>query len=168
MNTKKPSGDKGFAKQVAALNRRALAQSKVVSLQDYRSATPHAEAKTILIIDDDVSMRNAIKRIFEKDNFKVLAACNALEFSKIIEETTPDVILIDVGLPWVNGLELCTLLKSHAGLKDIPVAIVSGNKTEEDIRKGYDAGADQYVTKPFEVDDIYRIVVELLEAKTRA
>jgi two-component system aerobic respiration control protein ArcA len=168
MNTRKTSGDKGFAKQVAALNRRALAQSKVVSLEDYRSAAPNTEPQTILIIDDEIVMRNAIKRIFEKDNFKVLAASNALEFSKIIEEVTPNIILIDVGLPWVNGLELCTLLKSHAGLKDIPVAIVSGNKTEEDIRKGYDAGADHYVTKPFEVDDLYRVVVELLEKKTRA
>ena len=92
----------------------------------------------------------------------------ALEFSKIIEETTPDVFLIDIGLPWVNGLELCTLLKSHPNLKGIPVAIVSGNKTEEDIRKGYDAGADHYITKPFEVDDLYRCVIELLERKHRA
>ncbi len=166
--TKKNTGDKGFAKQLAAINRKAMAQSKIVSLEDYRTASTQPEAQTILIIDDEVVMRNAIKRIFEKDNFNVLAASSALEFSKIIEETTPDVFLIDIGLPWVNGLELCTLLKSHPNLKGIPVAIVSGNKTEEDIRKGYDAGADHYITKPFEVDDLYRCVIELLERKHRA
>ncbi len=165
---KKPVGDKAFARQVAALNKRAVAQSKIVSLEDYRTAAKQAEPSTILIIDDELVMRNAIKRIFEKDSFKVIGAQNAHEFSKVMEETTPDLILIDVGLPWVNGLELCTLVKTHPVLKDIPVAIVSGNKTEEDIRKGYEAGADHYITKPFEVDELYKVVVELLERKRRA
>lgn len=166
--TKKNTGDKAFARQVAELLKKAVAQAKVVSLNDYRTVNKHEEKATVLIIDDEVVMRNAIKRIFEKDNFKVLGAKDADEFAKIMEETTPDVILIDVGLPWVNGLELCSLLKNHAVLKDVPVAIISGNKTEEDIRMGYEAGADHYITKPFEVDDLYRVVIELLERKVRA
>lgn len=164
----KPSGDKQFAKQVADLNKKAVAAAKIVSLDDYRTATKHVETRTLLIIDDEVVMRNAIKRIFEKNSFKVLAARDAMEFSKIIEETTPDIILLDIGLPWVNGYELCVLLKSHPVLKDLPVIIVSGNKTEEDIRKGYEAGADEYVTKPFEVDDLYQTVLQLLDKKSRA
>lgn len=155
-------GDKSFAKQVAALNKKAVAQSKVVSLEDYRAASKHLEARTILVVDDELVMRNAIKRIFEKENYRVLVAKDAMELSKIIEDTRLDLILLDINLPWVDGYELCSLLKSHPMLKHLPVAFISGNKTEEDIRKGFEAGCDEYITKPFEVDEIQKTVSELL------
>ncbi len=160
--TKRPFGEKSFAKQVAALNKRAVAQTKVVSLDDYRSAAKSTEAKTILVVDDELVMRNAIKRVFEKDNYRVLVAKDAMELSKIIEDTRLDLVLLDINLPWVDGYELCRLLKSHPTLKHLPVAFISGNKTEEDIRKGFDAGCDEYITKPFEVDEIQKTVSDLL------
>ncbi len=166
--SKKPGGDKAFARQIAELNKKAMAQEHVVSLDQYRTAAKHVDPNTILIIDDEPVMRNAIKRIFEKDQFTVLAARDAMEFSKIIEETIPDLVLLDIGLPWVSGYELCELLKSHPILKEVPVVVISGNKAEEDIRKGFEYGADEYITKPFEVDDLYTTVKKLLEQKTRA
>jgi two-component system aerobic respiration control protein ArcA len=151
MNRRK-FGDKSLSKQVAELNKRAVAQNKVVSLDDYRSASRRLESKTILVVDDELVMRNAIKRIFEKDNYRVLVAKDAMELSKIIEDTRIDLILLDINLPWVDGYELCGL----------PVAFISGNKTEEDIRRGFEAGCDEYITKPFDVDEIQRTVRELL------
>ena len=76
--------------------------------------------------------------------------------SKIIEDTKLDLILLDIQLPWVDGYELCALLKITPPPKNLPVAFVSGNKTEEDIRKGFDAGCDEYITKPFEVEAIQK------------
>ncbi|MEN9530634.1 MAG: hypothetical protein RI932_2507, partial [Pseudomonadota bacterium] len=155
-------GDKSLSKQVAELNKRAVAQNKVVSLDDYRAASKRLETKTILVVDDELVMRNAIKRIFEKENYRVLVAKDAMELSKIIEDTRIDLILLDIQLPWVDGYELCGLLKSKPMLKDLPVAFISGNKTEEDIRRGFEAGCDEYITKPFDVDEIQRTVRELL------
>ncbi|MBM3381206.1 MAG: response regulator [Betaproteobacteria bacterium] len=155
-------GDKSLSKQVAELNKRAVAQSKVVSLDDYRAASKRLETKTILVVDDELVMRNAIKRIFEKDNYRVLVAKDAMELTKIVEDTRIDLILLDIQLPWVDGYELCGLLKSKPMLKDLPVAFISGNKTEEDIRRGFEAGCDEYITKPFDVDEIQRTVRELL------
>lgn len=165
---KKPGGDRAFARQIAELNKKAMAHEKVVSLQDYRTAAKRVEPYNLLVIDDELVMRNAIKRIFEKDDFNVLVARDAMEFSRVIEETIPDIILLDIGLPWVSGYELCNLLKTHPVLKDVGVVVISGNKTEEDIRKGFEAGADEYITKPFEVDDLYKVVKELLNRKSRA
>ncbi|MEY3902820.1 MAG: hypothetical protein RL189_2126, partial [Pseudomonadota bacterium] len=119
MNRRK-FGDKSLSKQVAELNKRAVAQNKVVSLDDYRSASRRLESKTILVVDDELVMRNAIKRIFEKDNYRVLVAKDAMELSKIIEDTRIDLILLDINLPWVDGYELCGLLKSKPMLKDLP------------------------------------------------
>ena len=159
---KRKLGDKSFSKQVSELGRRAVAQSKVVSLDEYRNAVRKTEAKTILVVDDELVMRNAIKRIFEKENYRVLVAKDAMELSKIIEDTRLDLILLDINLPWVDGYELCGLLKAHPLLKHLPVAFVSGNKTEDDIRRGFEAGCDEYITKPFEVDEIQKAVSELL------
>lgn len=159
---KRSFGDKTFTKQVAALNKKAVCQNKVVNLDEFRAVTKRAEARTILVVDDEVVMRNAIKRIFEKDNYRVLVAKDAMELSKILEDTRLDLILLDVNLPWVDGYELCSLLKSHPTLKHLPVAFISGNKSEEDIRRGFEAGADEYITKPFEVEDIEKAVSSLL------
>jgi DNA-binding response OmpR family regulator len=161
MNRRK-FGDKSLSKQVAELNKKAVAQNKVVSLDDYRTASRRMETKTILVVDDELVMRNAIKRIFEKENYRVLVAKDAMELSKIIEDTRIDLILLDINLPWVDGYELCGLLKSKPLLKDLPVAFISGNKTEDDIRRGFEAGCDEYITKPFDVDEIQRTVRDLL------
>jgi CheY-like chemotaxis protein len=159
---KKTFTDHSFSRQVAALNKKAVAQSKVVSLKDYREVTTGNASKTILVVDDELVMRNAIKRIFEKEKYKVLVAKDAMELSKIIEDTKLDLILLDINLPWVDGYELCSLLKAHPVLKHLPVAFVSGNKTEEDIKRGFEAGCDEYITKPFEVDEIQNTVNQLL------
>ena len=151
-------GDQGFSKKVAELNKKALAHEHVVSLDAYRAASKNHEHKTILVVDDEPVMRNAIKRIFERENYRVLVAKDAMELSKILEDTKLDLILLDVQLPWVDGYELCSLLKSSPVLRNLPVAFISGNKTEEDIRKGFDSGCDDYITKPFEVENLQRTV----------
>lgn len=160
--TKKRFTDHSFSKQIAALNKKAVAQSKIVSLKDYREVAAPQSTKTILVVDDELVMRNAIKRIFEKERYRVLVAKDAMELSKIIEDTKLDLVLLDINLPWVDGYELCSLLKAHPLLNHLPVAFVSGNKTEEDIRRGFEAGCDEYIAKPFEVDEIQNTVNQLL------
>jgi two-component system aerobic respiration control protein ArcA len=154
--------DKGFTKKIQDLNKKALAQEHVVSLDAYRNVIKQNQVKTLLVVDDESVMRNAIKRIFEKQDYRVLVAKDAMELSKIIEETNVDIVLLDIGLPWVDGYEICSLIKSHPILKDVPVAFVSGYKTEEDIRKGFEMGCDEYITKPFEIEDLQKTVEKLL------
>lgn len=153
---------KNFTRQVTELNKKALCKNKVVSLEDFRSFNRKKEGKTILIVDDEPVIRNAVKRIFEKENYRVVFAKDAMELTKVMEDVRLDLILLDINLPWVNGIELCQLLKSNPSLRHLPVAFVSGNKTEEDIKKGYEAGADEYITKPFEVDELQKTVKDLL------
>ena len=159
--SKKINGN-SFSKKVAELNRKKVASTKVVNLSEFREASKNMDPKTILVVDDEPVVRNAIKRIFEKEEYKVLLAQNGMEFSKIIEETIPDLIILDVNLPWVSGYELCELLKNHPKLSHLPVAFISGNTAEEDINKGLEVGAEEYITKPFDVDEIQRKVSELL------
>jgi len=155
-------GKKTLANQVVALNRKAVCTPKVVSLEEFKSLNKKKSVRTILVVDDDQIIRNAIKRVFEGDSIRVLTAKDAMEFSRVLENEELDVILLDIGLPWVNGYELCGLLKSQPSLRDLPVAFVSGNKTEDDVRRGFEAGCDEYITKPFEVEDLKKVVNRLL------
>ena len=105
-------GNLTFSKKVSELNKRALAQEHIVNLAAYRNASQPNSAKTILLVDDDPVTLNTMKRIFEAKQYKVFVAKDAMEVSKIIEDTSLDVILLDVQLPWIDGYELCSLLKS--------------------------------------------------------
>jgi two-component system aerobic respiration control protein ArcA len=70
--------------------------------------------------------------------------------------------LLDIGLPWVNGYELAEILKNNEDLKDIPLVFVSGKSSELDIARGKKVGADGYLTKPFELDELKGKLKELL------
>ena len=70
---------------------------------------------------------------------------------------------MDVGLPWLNGFELGQMLKEHKDLKKIPLVFVSGKTGDEDIKKAFAIGADDYIKKPFEIDKLKKTVETLLK-----
>lgn len=135
---------------------------KVVSLSDFRNLKQTIETRTILVVDDDEIMRNALKRILEASGYKVLLASDGLELSKILEVNRLDMVLLDVNLPWVDGYELCRLLKSHHSLSKVPLVFVSARKEEEDIQRGFDAGCDEYITKPFDIEKMTESISRIL------
>lgn len=144
--------DKTLRKQIESIKRQKIINKKVVSLDDFRALQKRIETRTILAVDDDEIMRSALKRILENEGYKVIVAQDGLELSKILETTRLDLILLDVNLPWVDGFELCRLIKTHHSLKDVPLILVSARKSEEDIQSGFDSGCNDYVTKPFDID----------------
>ncbi len=150
--------DKTLRRKIEAIKRRKICTKKVVSLADFRALKANSEIHTVLVVDDDEIMRNGIKRILESESYNVIAAEDGLALSKILETTRLDLILLDVSLPWVDGFDLCRLIKAHHHLKTVPLVIISAGKTKEDIEKGISAGADDYITKPFDIDTILNIV----------
>jgi DNA-binding response OmpR family regulator len=144
--------------QIVDAKRRKIASKKVVNLADFRDLSKVADPHTILVVDDDEIIRNALKRILEKSGYSVLLAEDGMALSKILEKTKLDMILLDVNLPWVDGFELCRIIKSNDSLGPVPLIFISGRKTEEDIQKGFTAGASHYITKPFEIDHLLDVI----------
>jgi CheY-like chemotaxis protein len=157
-----PKADRSLRRQIESIRKQKIVDKKIVSLTDFRDMKEAAESRSILVVDDDEIMRNALKRILENEGYKVLLAEDGIALSKAIESTVLDLILLDVNLPWVDGYELCRLLKGHHALKKVPVVMVSARKGQEDIQRGFDAGCNDYVTKPFEVDHINGVIGKLL------
>lgn len=149
--------------KIEKITKARMASGDVVQLDNFRELKKKVDSKTLLIIEDDETMRSALKRIFEMDGFVVRMAADGTELSTVLEDTSPDLILLDIGLPWLNGFELAQLLKEHKELRKIPLVFVSGKTSEEDIKKAFEIGADDFVKKPFEIEKIKKTVHALLK-----
>ena len=157
-----PTADSSLRKKIEGIKRQRIVARKVVNLCDYRDLQQNSQARTILVVDDEEIMRNAIKRILENEGFKVILAEDGLELSKVLETTVLDLILLDVNLPWVDGYELCRLIKDHHTLSEVPLILVSARKSKEDIQAGFDAGCNDYVTKPFDIEYMTDVINRML------
>ncbi|MDZ4677425.1 MAG: response regulator [Oligoflexia bacterium] len=159
LNTKK------LVDKIEKITRDKITREKVVSLSDFRSLKKKEDPKTILVIDDDESMRQALKRIFEAEGYRVLVAADGTQLSQVLDEGPLELIVLDIGLPWINGFELCKLLKENSDLKKIPLVFISAKTSELDVRRGFDVGCDDYIKKPFNVDEIKNTVRTLLKLR---
>ncbi len=109
---------KDLVKKIEKITKDKIVQENVVSLSDYRDLQRNKEVPhVILVIEDDETMRTALKRIFESDGHAVRLAADGTQLSKVLDDTPLDLIVLDIGLPWINGFELAQLLKEHDDLK---------------------------------------------------
>ena len=148
--------------RIQRIRREKLKTQEVVPLDAFRPTGTSLQRKTILVIDDEPIMRSVLVRIFEKEGFDVLAIADALELEDYLGKYQPAMILLDINLPWVDGYELCRLFKRHDDLRHVPIVFVSGNQSEEQVRRGFEAGCDDYIRKPFCVDELKDTVFTLL------
>ncbi len=102
--------------------------------------------KSVLIVDDDVKTVELIKLYLKRDGYKVLVAYDGLEALRLARENHPDLIVLDLMLPGVDGLQVCRDLRSES---DVPIIMLTAKISERDKLAGLDVGADDYVTKPF-------------------
>jgi len=159
---------KKLAAEIERIKKKKMLKDKVISLDEYRKVKHKRLRRQLLVVDDDESTRNVLKRLFEKEGYDVLLAQDATELVTILEHQMIEIILLDINLPWVNGFELCKLLKEHDDLKKVPVVFISGRKSEIDKKHAFKLGAHDYITKPFnirEVTETVRTLVNLHSAK---
>lgn len=116
----------------------------------------------ILLVDDDPNILISLEFLMRKNGFDVLIARNGTEAMELLNENVPDLTLLDIMMPDVDGYEICRHIKTSKKLKHSKVMFLSAKTREADVRKGYELGADLYVTKPFSTKDLVKKVEELL------
>ncbi|MBL7545249.1 MAG: response regulator [Bdellovibrionaceae bacterium] len=154
---------KDLINKIEKITKARIASQDVVPLDKFRETKKKEEPKMILVIDDDETMRASIKRILESEGYAVRVAAQANELSDVLDDTPVDLILLDIGLPWINGFELAELLKETKDLKKIPLVFVSGQASPDDMRRAFMVGAHDYIKKPFDVDKLKKTVKTLLK-----
>jgi two-component system, OmpR family, alkaline phosphatase synthesis response regulator PhoP len=102
--------------------------------------------KRVLIVDDDAKIVELVKLYLNRDGYGVITAYDGTSALKLARESHPDLIVLDIMLPGIDGLEICRILRNESS---VPIVLLTAKTTEQDRIIGLDLGADDYVTKPF-------------------
>jgi len=120
--------------------------------------------RKVLVVDDDVEIVELLQRALEDDGrFEVRVAANGFDAGMMVKEYRPDIIVLDVMLPDINGKEVCHRVRSDNSLEEVRIICISGLVEEDKIQELKLAGADDFVHKPFEVDYLIERMCQQLE-----
>ncbi|NQT55155.1 MAG: response regulator [Desulfobacteraceae bacterium] len=122
-------------------------------------------AFNVLIVDDSLSMRSVIKKTIKVSGFKVgeyFEAADGKEALKILADAWVDLVLTDINMPNMNGLELIATMHEDQTLRSIPVVMVTTEGSEKSVQKSMEMGAKGYIKKPFQPEDIKRILNSIM------
>ncbi|TML89760.1 MAG: response regulator [Actinobacteria bacterium] len=122
---------------------------------------------TVLVIDDDPVIVKLLRVNFELEGFNVISAGDGREGVEMVRAERPDVVISDIMMPTMNGLELVSILKSDPTTADVPVLLLSAKAQMADVQRGFELGADDYVTKPFDPIELIDKVTALVAAARR-
>lgn len=122
--------------------------------------------KKVLVVDDSATMRSLLVSTLEEiDGIETVQASNGFEALKALPMQPFDLVLTDINMPEINGLEIVHFIKNNETYRNIPLIIVSTEHGQADIRKGLALGAQKYITKPFDPEQVKKTVKELLNVK---
>tara|TARA_B100000886_G_scaffold307659_1_gene240852 strand:+ start:9 stop:689 length:681 start_codon:yes stop_codon:yes gene_type:complete len=120
----------------------------------------------LFIVEDEPDLRDTLKYNFENEGFKVKAFSNGESFLDVLQKNKPNLVILDLMLPGVSGLDVCRELRSNDNYAGIGVVMLTAKSEEVDRIVGFELGADDYVTKPFSVRELILRVKVLLKKRT--
>jgi len=121
-----------------------------------------SDKKKILLADDEEDIKMVVQIFLESRGYEVLTAFDGLSALDMIRTEKPDLVLLDVMMPVVNGFEVCTRMKADPEMRDIPVVMLSAMAQSESVDKGLSAGAADYIVKPFEPSALEEVIGKIL------
>ncbi len=153
---------KDLVQKIEKLTKERMSQGEVVAMDDIRKLRARKIQRSILVIEDDETIRHALKRVFEGEGYRVLAAADGTQLSTVLDDSAVDLIVLDVGLPWINWFELAEMMKANDDLRGIPLVFLSARTSDADVKRGFAVGADDYIKKPFDIEKVKRTVNTLI------
>ena len=119
--------------------------------------------KKILVIEDEAQLVKAIEIRLKEADYQVLTAYDGVEGLEKARKEKPDLIILDLMLPKLDGYEVCRMLKFDEKYKNVPIIILTARAQEADEKLGYKTGADAYISKPFQYEVVLAKIKELLK-----
>jgi DNA-binding response OmpR family regulator len=133
------------------------------------SASASSAAKTaarpiplVLIADDDEDILTLVALRFRRSGLEVILARDGEEALELIKTRAPDAAVLDIAMPKLTGLEVVRQIRESEATKTLPIVLLTARAAEKDVELGLDAGADEYITKPFSPQDLYTCVQSVL------
>ncbi len=120
---------------------------------------PDSDRKTILVVDDSVVIRKMVEIALENENYNIITVANGKDAFSYLDEQDPDLVILDIMLPDVNGLDILKTIKAS---KEIPVVMLSAKDTPKETNKAKELGANDFIPKPFRDEDLIKKIHELI------
>lgn len=121
----------------------------------------------VMVVDDSVTMRKVTGRVLERHNFEVATAKDGVDALEKLDERVPDLMLLDIEMPRMDGYELATAMKADPRLRNVPIIMITSRTGEKHRQRAFDIGVERYLGKPYQEHELLRNVFELL-AQERA
>jgi DNA-binding response OmpR family regulator len=128
-----------------------------------KTAKPRVRAvPLILVADDDEDILTLVALRFRRSGLEVILARDGEEALELIKTRAPDAAVLDIAMPKLTGLEVVRRLRDAEATKSLPIVLLTARAAEKDVELGLEAGADEYITKPFSPQDLYTCVQSVL------
>lgn len=128
------------------------------------TAPEKLEEKTIMVVDDSITIRKVTARMLERNGIHVLLAKDGIDATNQLIDTKPDLMLLDIEMPRMDGFELATYIRNDERLKDLPIIMITSRTGEKHKEKAMEIGVNQYLGKPYQEEELLRNINEILEA----
>jgi len=116
----------------------------------------------IVVIEDDLLILNLISHILQREGYEVVTAIDGSDGLRKVKETAPQLVVLDISLPGLDGYQVCHYLRSEPATVDLPIIMVTAMGRPSDQRRGFESGADDYLPKPFALSELVTRVQSLL------
>ncbi|HSM11668.1 MAG TPA: response regulator, partial [Lysobacter sp.] len=127
----------------------------------------HRSVPLVMVVDDSVTMRKVTGRVLERHNFEVATAKDGVDALERMADVVPDLMLLDIEMPRMDGYELATLMKADARLRDVPIIMITSRTGDKHRQRALEIGVQRYLGKPYQEPELMRNVYELLDITAR-
>jgi chemosensory pili system protein ChpA (sensor histidine kinase/response regulator) len=131
-------------------------------LEPRAAVRPVARVPLVMVVDDSITMRKVSSRVLERQNYEVLTAKDGIDALEKLAERVPDVMLLDIEMPRMDGYELATHMRNDARLRHIPIIMITSRSGEKHRQRAFEIGVNRYLGKPYQEAELLRNVGELL------
>lgn len=121
----------------------------------------------VLVVEDDPDARKVLSLVLKLDGFAVASVADGHEAIAYLEQNRPNLILLDVIMPEVDGYEVCRWIRSNPSTVDVPVVMLSGKNDEKSINRGYEVGANDYLPKPIKPSKLTKLLRSVILKHSR-
>lgn len=133
-----------------ALLRAQITAKAGVEVLDSRDDSSQSETPTVMVVDDSVTVRKVACRFLEREGFQVVTACDGIEAMKLLQESQPDIMLLDIEMPRMDGFEVARRVKANEKLKHIPIIMITSRTGDKHRERAMDLGVEGYLGKPYQ------------------
>jgi chemosensory pili system protein ChpA (sensor histidine kinase/response regulator) len=134
------------------------------AIDNITSSKPERTTRTVMVVDDSVTVRKVTSRLLERHGFEVVLAKDGLDAITKLEDIRPDIMLLDIEMPRMDGFEVASLVRHNPNLIGLPIIMITSRTGEKHRERAFQIGVNAYMGKPFQEQQLLETISELLAA----